>query len=86
MRTQRPNEMQRVESFCENLVEGLEAERIIARKKMLDERKTVLIIQHIEITDDVGIFHVRSAERHCLVKYRERVPHRPVCLVCNDVQ
>ncbi len=78
--------MQGVEALGENLVESLEAERIVPSEEMVHKGEAVLVVEHIEVTDYIRIFHVSAAEGHRLVENGEGVPHSAVRLVGDDVE
>ena len=78
--------MQGIETLGQNFIEGLEAEGIIAGEEMFHKGETVFIVQHVEVADHIGIFHIRSAKCHRLVENGQSIPHCSVCLVGDDVQ
>ena len=78
--------MQGIETLCQNFIEGLEAEGIIAGEEMFHKGETVFIVQHVEVADHIGIFHIRSAKCHRLVENGQSIPHGSVCLVGDDVK
>ena len=86
MTAQRSHEMQGIEPFCQYLVEREQGGLVISRQEIVNERERILIVEHIEVLDHILIMHIPPAECHCLVEYRQSVPHGPVRLAGNDMK
>ena len=86
MRAQRRDEMLRIETLAEDLVEGEQRRSVIPRQQRIHQAETVLVVEHPERTDHVLVSDVRSAERDRLVEQGQRIAHRPVRLVGDHVE
>ena len=78
--------MQGIEPLCQYAVKRKESRRIVPCEEVIHKIEAMLIVKDIEIAQDILIFHIRAAEGHSLVEYRQGIAHRPVCLSGNDMQ
>ena len=81
VRRQCSHEMERIESFCKYLIKCDQCRRIISPKESIYQREAIFIIKDIEIAEHILIFHIRTAERHSLVKDSKGVTHGAVSLM-----
>ena len=81
MRRKGSHEMKGIEALCQDFVKREKRRRIISFKEGIHKGEAIFIIQHVQIAEDILIFHIRSAERHCLVEYGQGIAHRSVSLV-----
>ena len=86
MRAQRQHEMQGVEAFRKDLVESQQSRRIIAGDEGVHQLEGVFVVQDVEVAHHVLILDIGAAERHRLVEDGQRVAHRTVGLLGDDVQ
>ena len=86
MRTKRRNEMQRIETLAQDLIENQQRRTVILRQKSIHQTETILVIQDIQIPDHIRVMDVRTAESHCLVENSKRIAHRTVSLVSDHMQ
>ena len=86
MRTERRYEMQGIETFGKYIVEFEKSRPVIPGQKRIRQRKGIVVIQYVEISDYLFVFHILSAESHGLVKYGQRIPHGPVRLHGYDME
>ena len=78
--------MKGIESFGQHLIKGEKSRRVISLQEGIHQRKAVLIVEHIQIAEDILIFHIGSAERDGLVEYCKGIAHRAISLMGNDMQ
>ena len=86
MRRQCRNEMQCIETFCQDLIKCEKCRRIVPLKERINKREAIFVIKHIKIAEYVLILHICSAKRHSLVKDSQSITHSSVCLMGNYVQ
>ena len=78
--------MKGIESLSKHLVKCQKGRRIISFEKSINKRKTVFIIQNIQIAEHILILDISTAESHGLVKDCKRIAHRAVSLVGYDMK
>ena len=86
VRRQCRDEMQRIEALGEHLVKSQQGRRVIPLQERIHQGKTIFIVQHIKIAQDILILHLCAAERDSLVEDGQRVTHRTVSLMRDHVQ
>ena len=80
MAGQGAHKVQGVEALGQDLVQGEEGAAVIAGQEVFHHLETVFVVQDIEVSDDVLVFDIRSAESHRLVKDGEGVTHSAIGL------
>ena len=78
--------MECIEAFGQDFVKGEQCRRIVSLKEGIHQSETIFIVKNIEVPQNILIFHICSAESHCLVKDGQRITHRSVCLVCDHMK
>ena len=86
MRAQRQHEMQGVETLREDLVESQQRRRVITCDEGVHQLEGVFIVKDVEVAHHVLILDIRTAESNRLVEDGQRVTHRPIGLLGDDVQ
>ena len=86
MGAQAGDEVLRVEALREYLVEEQQAGGIVSCKEIVRQPEIVFVIKNVQVPDDHVIGDVVAAEGHRLVEQGQRVAHRTVSLLGNDVQ
>ena len=86
VRTQGRHKMQGIETLGQHLVELQQRRGIILCQKGIHQRKTVFVIQDVQVLHHIRHLYVRPAERHRLIEDREGVAHRAIGLLRNDMQ
>ena len=78
--------MQSIEAFCQHFIKSQQCRGVIPLQECIHQRKAIFIVQHIQIAQDVLIFHICAAERNSLVEDRKRITHCTVSLMCYHMQ
>ena len=86
MGTERRDEELCIETLGQHFVESEHSRSVVSLQEGIQKPERILAVEDIEITDDVLIFDVRTAECDCLVENGERITHRTVSLLGDYVQ